>query len=275
MSALISVKNLTRVFDVSKPWLNRVIERLPRAHLTAVSDVSFEVPEKSVYALVGESGSGKSTIGKMVVGLLRPTSGAVEIDGVDLASSRDAGAVARVRADIQMIFQDPFASLNPRWRVRSIIEEPVAVRGGDTHGLAERLLEQVGLAAGDADKYPHEFSGGQRQRICIARALAVQPDLLIADESVSALDVSVQAQILELLAQMQKDLQFGLLFITHDLRVASRICDRIAVMQRGVIVEQGPAAELFANPRNPYTRELLSAVPGRDWQDRPCQGQQP
>ncbi len=268
MSALISVKNLTRVFDVSKPWLNRVIERLPRAHLTAVSDVSFEVPEKSVYALVGESGSGKSTIGKMVVGLLRPTSGAVEIDGVDLASSRDAGAVARVRADIQMIFQDPFASLNPRWRVRSIIEEPVAVRGGDTHGLAERLLEQVGLAAGDADKYPHEFSGGQRQRICIARALASGPRVIVCDEPTSALDVSVQAQVLNLMSDLREEFGLTYLFISHDLTVVQHMADVIGVLYLGRLVEEAPRDELFATPRHPYTQMLFAAAPRMDGFDR-------
>jgi peptide/nickel transport system ATP-binding protein len=264
MSALISVKNLTRVFDVSKPWLNRVIERLPKAHLTAVSDVSFEVPEKSVYALVGESGSGKSTIGKMVVGLLRPSSGAVEVDGVDLASSRDAGAVARVRADIQMIFQDPFASLNPRWRVRNIIEEPVAVQGGDTQGLAERLLEQVGLAAIDADKYPHEFSGGQRQRICIARALASEPRIIVCDEPTSALDVSVQAQVLNLMSDLREEFGLTYLFISHDLTVVQHMADVIGVLYLGRLVEEAPREELFTSPRHPYTQMLFAAAPRMD-----------
>ena len=191
MTALVKVARLTRVFDVSKPWLNRVIERLPRALLTAVSDVSFEVPERSVYALVGESGSGKSTIGKMVVGLLQPTEGHVEIEGVELARETDAAKVEAVRSDIRMIFQDPFASLNPRWKVRDIIAEPVAAKGGDISGLAERLLEQVGLSAEDAGKFPHEFSGGQRQRICIARALASEPRLIVCDEPTSALDLSL------------------------------------------------------------------------------------
>ncbi|MGX0901472.1 oligopeptide/dipeptide ABC transporter ATP-binding protein [Roseovarius sp. MBR-79] len=264
MSALISVKNLTRVFDVSKPWLNRVIERLPKAHLTAVSDVSFEVPEKSVYALVGESGSGKSTIGKMVVGLLRPSSGAVEVDGVDLANSHDTGAVARVRADIQMIFQDPFASLNPRWRVRSIIEEPVSVQGGDTQGLAERLLEQVGLAAIDADKYPHEFSGGQRQRICIARALASEPRIIVCDEPTSALDVSVQAQVLNLMSDLREEFGLTYLFISHDLTVVQHMADVIGVLYLGRLVEEAPREELFTSPRHPYTQMLFAAAPRMD-----------
>jgi len=217
---LVRVRHLTRVFDVSKPWLNRMIERLPKARLTAVSDVSFtaeagritaligpngagktttfnmvagalsptsgtvsfegraitsdvsfDIPARTIYALVGESGSGKSTIGKILVGLIPPSSGAVEIGGVDLHRSTDVAAIDRTRAAIQMIFQDPYASLNPRWRVRDIIAEPVRARGGATDGLAERLLEQVGLSAADAAKFPHEFSGGQRQRIAVARAM--------------------------------------------------------------------------------------------------------
>jgi peptide/nickel transport system ATP-binding protein len=264
MSALISVRNLTRVFDVSKPWLNRVIERLPKAHLTAVSDVSFEVPEKSVYALVGESGSGKSTIGKMVVGLLRPSGGVVEIEGVDLANSTDAEAIARVRSDIQMIFQDPYASLNPRWRVRAIIEEPVAVQGGATAGLAERLLTQVGLAAGDADKYPHEFSGGQRQRICIARALASEPRVIVCDEPTSALDVSVQAQVLNLMSDLREEFGLTYLFISHDLTVVQHMADVIGVLYLGRLVEEAPRDTLFATPRHPYTQMLFDAAPRMD-----------
>ena len=179
MSKLVKVRNLSRAFDVSAPWLNRVIERRPKAYLQAVSDVSFEIEEKSIYALVGESGSGKSTIGKIIVGLLAPSSGGVEIGGVNLASETDPAKIEQTRAGIQMIFQDPFASLNPRWRVRDIIIEPVAARGGNIAGLAERLLEQVGLSGADAAKYPHEFSGGQRQRICIARALASKPKFIV------------------------------------------------------------------------------------------------
>ena len=228
--SLVSVAGLSRVFDVSKPWLNRLLERLPKRHLVAVSDVSLEIPERTTYALVGESGSGKSTIGKMVVGLLNPTEGAVEIEGVDLAREEDAAKVAQVRTDIQMIFQDPFASLNPRWKVRHIIAEPVAARGGDTDGLAERLLQQVGLSALDADKFPHEFSGGQRQRICIARALASEPRLIVCDEPTSALDVSVQAQVLNLMTDLKEDLGLTYLFISHDLTVVRHMADRIGVL---------------------------------------------
>ncbi len=264
MSALVVVDRLTRVFDVSKPWLNRVIERLGKARLTAVSDVSFEVEERTVYALVGESGSGKSTIGKIVVGLLQPSDGSVKIEGVDLARETDPGKVERVRSDIQMIFQDPFASLNPRWKVREIIAEPVAARGGDAKGLAERLLEQVGLSAEDAGKFPHEFSGGQRQRICIARALASEPRLIVCDEPTSALDVSVQAQVLNLMSDLKDEFGLTYLFISHDLTVVHHMADRIGVLYLGRLVEEAEADSLFDDPKHPYTQMLLAAAPKMD-----------
>jgi peptide/nickel transport system ATP-binding protein len=267
--ALVSIRNLTRIFDVSKPWLNRMIERRPKALLTAVSDVSFEIEERTVYALVGESGSGKSTIGKMMVGLLGPSSGAVEIRGVDLARETDAQTIDAVRADIQMIFQDPFASLNPRWRVRDIIAEPVAARGGETAGLAEKLLEQVGLSARDAGKFPHEFSGGQRQRICIARALASEPKLIVCDEPTSALDVSVQAQVLNLMSDLKDEFGLTYLFISHDLTVVQHMADKIGVLYLGRLVEEAAPDALFDDPKHPYTQMLLAAAPqlgafGRD-----------
>jgi peptide/nickel transport system ATP-binding protein len=267
--ALVSIRNLTRIFDVSKPWLNRVIERRAKAFLTAVSDVSFEIEETQVYSLVGESGSGKSTIGKMLVGLLPPSDGHVEIRGVDLARETDAAKIDAVRADIQMIFQDPFASLNPRWRVRDIIAEPVAARGGDTQGLAEGLLEKVGLSARDAGKFPHEFSGGQRQRICIARALASEPKLIVCDEPTSALDVSVQAQVLNLMSDLKDDLGLTYLFISHDLTVVQHISDRVGVLYLGRLVEEASPDDLFDAPKHPYTQMLLAAAPqlgafGRD-----------
>ncbi|CTQ33220.1 ABC transporter ATP-binding protein [Jannaschia rubra] len=261
---LVSVKSLTRVFDVSKPWLNRLIERLPKRHLTAVSDVSFDIPERTTYALVGESGSGKSTIGKMVVGLLRPTSGHVEIGGVDLVTEKDRAAIDRVRSDIQMIFQDPFASLNPRWRVRDIIVEPVAARGGDTTGMAERLLEQVGLSADDVGKYPHQFSGGQRQRICVARALASEPKLIVCDEPTSALDVSVQAQVLNMMSDLKDEHGLTYLFISHDLTVVRHMADTIGVLYLGRLVEEAPPETLFTTPAHPYTAMLIDAAPRLD-----------
>ncbi|VCU61028.1 Oligopeptide transport ATP-binding protein OppF (TC 3.A.1.5.1) [Tritonibacter mobilis] len=262
--ALVSVKNLSRVFDVSKPWLNRVIEREPKAFLTAVSEVDFEVEPQTTYALVGESGSGKSTIGRMLVGLLNPSDGNVEIEGVDLANETDAAKVDAIRSDIQMIFQDPYASLNPRWRVRDIIVEPVAARGGKTDGLAERLLEQVGLSVKDAGKFPHEFSGGQRQRICIARALASEPRLIVCDEPTSALDVSVQSQVLNLMSDLKDNFGLTYVLITHDLTVVQHMADRIGVLYLGRLVEEGAPDELFERPKHPYTQMLLEAAPRMD-----------
>lgn len=275
---LVRIRNLTRVFDVSKPWLNRLIEQLPRAILTAVSDVSFEIPERQVYALVGESGSGKSTIGKIVVGLLNPSEGAVEVEGVDLSRETDNEKIERVRSDIQMIFQDPFASLNPRWKVRDIIAEPVAAKGGDTVGLAERLLEQVGLSADDAGKFPHEFSGGQRQRICIARALASEPKLIVCDEPTSALDVSVQAQVLNLMSDLKDEFGLTYLLISHDLTVVQHMADRIGVLYLGRLVEEADPKTLFQRPAHPYSQMLLAAAPRMDGFGReaePPQGEIP
>lgn len=261
MSALIQVENLIRDFDVSKPWLNRVIERVPKAKLRAVADVSFEIQERSVYALVGESGSGKSTIGRIIAGLVGASEGRVVIDGVDIA---EQGSTDAVRSELQMIFQDPYASLNPRWKVRDIIAEPVAVRGGQTKGLAERLLQQVGLSASDAGKFPHEFSGGQRQRICIARALASNPKIIICDEPTSALDVSVQSQVLNLMTDLREEMGLTYLFISHDLTVVRHMADRIGVLYLGSLVEEAPRDRLFDAPKHPYTRMLFDAAPRMD-----------
>ena len=261
MSALIRVENLVRDFDVSKPWLNRVIERLPKAKLRAVADVSFEIEERSVYALVGESGSGKSTIGRIIAGLIPASAGRVVIDGVDIV---DQGGPDAVRSELQMIFQDPYASLNPRWKVRDIIAEPVAVRGERTQGLAEKLLEQVGLSATDAGKFPHEFSGGQRQRICIARALASNPKIIICDEPTSALDVSVQSQVLNLMSDLREEMGLTYLFISHDLTVVRHMADRIGVLYLGSLVEEAPRDRLFDAPKHPYTRMLFDAAPRMD-----------
>jgi oligopeptide/dipeptide ABC transporter ATP-binding protein len=261
MSNIVSVKNLTRVFDVSKPWLNRVIERLPKRQLTAVSDASFEIPAGTTYALVGESGSGKSTIGKMVVGLLKPTAGTVEINGTNLFTETDEARIDTVRSDIQMIFQDPYASLNPRWKVRDIVVEPLVARGEVTDGMAEKLLTQVGLAATDADRFPHQFSGGQRQRICIARALASEPKLIVCDEPTSALDVSVQAQVLNLMSDLKDEFGLTYLFISHDLTVVQHMADTIGVLYLGRLVEEAAPDDLFANPKHPYTQMLLASAP--------------
>lgn len=264
MNAYVTVRGLTRIFDVSKPWLNRVLERRGKAFLTAVSEVDFEIEERTTYALVGESGSGKSTIGKMLVGLLNPTDGNVEVEGVNLVTEGSSEKVSSVRANIQMIFQDPYASLNPRWRVRDIICEPVALKGGDTKGLAEKLLEQVGLHASDAGKFPHEFSGGQRQRICIARSLASEPRLIVCDEPTSALDVSVQAQVLNLMSDLKEDLGLTYLLITHDLTVVKHMADRIGVLYLGRLVEEADPQTLFNDPKHPYTQMLLDAAPRMD-----------
>jgi peptide/nickel transport system ATP-binding protein len=235
--------------------------------VAAVNNVDLTLHGGETLGLVGESGSGKSTLAQCVIRLQEPTSGTIQIGGVDFASL-NTRALREARKRVQIIFQDPYTTLDPRQRVGDAIAEGPIIHGMGRREAVERakkLIQEVGLEPQAAVRYPHEFSGGQRQRLSIARALAVEPKLLIADESVSALDVSVQAQILELLSTMQARLGFAMLFITHDLRVASRICDRIAVMQHGRIVEEGRPAELFSNPRNPYTCDLLAAVPGRDW----------
>jgi peptide/nickel transport system ATP-binding protein len=247
---LLSLHGVSRDFDVSRPWLNRVLEREPRRFLRAVDQVSFAIEKGETLALVGESGCGKSTVARLIVGLYRPTEGRVEYAG----------------RRMQMIFQDPYASLNPRWRVRDVVAEPMRVLGLEKvpSRVAEKvahLLRQVGLAPEDGDKYPHEFSGGQRQRISIARALAGEPDLLVCDEPTSALDVSVQAQILNLMRDLQERLGLTYLFISHNLAVVSEVADRVGVMYLGRVVEMAPAATLFREPRHPYTRMLLDAVP--------------
>ena len=238
-----------------------------RPGMTALDGVSLEIRRGETLGLVGESGSGKSTLARCVVNLVRPDQGTVRFEGTDLRPlSRAEWAPYRRR--IQMVFQDPFASLNPRRRVGDIIAEgPVAhgVPRREARARAAELLRLVQLDPGAARRFPHEFSGGQRQRIGIARALAAEPELLIADEPVSALDVSVQAEILRLLESLKERLNLSMLFITHDLRVAAQVCDRVAVMQRGRIVEQGPVGSVFADPQHEYTRALLESVPGRDW----------
>ena len=266
---LVELDAIGRDFDVSKPWLNRVLEGEPRRILRAVDDVSLAIEKGETLALVGESGCGKSTIARLMVGLYRPTRGTMRFDGADLATP--AGAAHRRR--MQMIFQDPFASLNPRWRVRDIIAEPIRVLGllADEEAIRARvgeLLVQVRLAPEDAEKFPHEFSGGQRQRISIARALSGNPEFLVCDEPTSALDVSVQAQILNLMADLQESLGLTYLFISHNLAVVAHIADRVGVMYLGRLVELAPAEELFARPRHPYTRMLLDAIPDLEMSGR-------
>lgn len=261
---LVSVEKLTKIFDVSKPWLNRFFERLPKRKLTAVSEVSFEIIAGSTYALVGESGSGKSTIGKMLVGLLTPTSGTITIEGVRLDDHGDKRSLDKLRQDVQMIFQDPYASLNPRWRVRNIIAEPIVARKDPIGDIVERQLVQVGLAPEDASKFPHEFSGGQRQRIGVARALSSGPKLIVCDEPTSALDVSVQAQVLNLMSDLRNDLGLTYLFISHDLAVVRHMANRIGVLYLGKLMEEANTSDLFNSPLHPYTRMLLAAAPRID-----------
>ncbi|GJD79636.1 ABC transporter ATP-binding protein [Methylobacterium gregans] len=264
--AYVEVEDLRRVFDVSKPWLNRVIERAPRQTLKAVDGVGFTIRRGETFALVGESGSGKSTVARMVVGLLPPSAGEVRIADISMTDPRQAAARRRLRARIQMIFQDPYASMNPRWRVGAIIAEPIRAFNliqGEA-AIRERvgeLLRLVGLHPDDARKYPHEFSGGQRQRVAIARALASQAEFLVGDEPTSALDVSVQAQILNLMRDLQDRLGLTYLFISHNLAVVRHMATRIGVMYLGRLVEVGDKATIFGRPRHPYTRMLLDAVP--------------
>ncbi len=262
----VQVKDLRRVFDVSKPWLNRVLEGGEKQYLKAVDGVSFDIAKGETFALVGESGSGKSTVARMVVGLLPPTGGEVVIDGVSMSSKAALAERQRLRRRIQMIFQDPYASLNPRWQVDRIVAEPIrAFRLIESEKeITERvgeLLSLVGLHPADGRKYPHEFSGGQRQRVAIARALASNAEFIVCDEPTSALDVSVQAQILNLMRDLQDRLGLTYLFISHNLAVVRHMASRIGVMYLGRIVEISEGRELFAQPKHPYTRMLLDAVP--------------
>jgi len=266
---LVQVEGLSRVFDLSQRWLNRMLEGEGKVILTAVDGVDLSIRRGETYALVGESGSGKSTIAKMVVGLLPPTTGSVRIGGVDIWAERNAATQRRLRRRIQMIFQDPYASLNPRWRVGSIVAEPIrafdliADRRERENRVGE-LLSLVGLDRRDAGKFPHEFSGGQRQRIAIARALASNPEFIVCDEPTSALDVSVQAQVLNLLRDLQDQLGLTYLFISHNLAVVRHVASRVGVLYLGRLVEEAPGQALFTEPQHPYTRMLLDSVPDLD-----------
>ncbi len=262
--ALLQVQGLTRYFDVSKPWLNRVIERSEKQFLTATADVSFDIKRGETFALVGESGSGKSTIAKMIVGLLEPSAGKIVFDGQEM-NFQSGAAMRALRRRFQMIFQDPFASLNPRWHVGDIIAEPIRtfglMRGAAVMREVGRLLDVVGLSATDAAKFPHEFSGGQRQRIAIARALSSRPEFIVCDEPTSALDVSVQAQILNLMRDLQDEFGLTYLLISHDLSVVRHMSNRIGVLYLGRLVEVADGKKLFTDPQHPYSRMLLDAVP--------------
>jgi peptide/nickel transport system ATP-binding protein len=231
----------------------------------AVAGVSFDLARGETLGIVGESGSGKSTLGRCLVRLIEPDAGSIRIDGEE-TMGQSAAEMRIWRRRMQMVFQDPWGSLNPRTRIGRIVAEGPIAAGLSTRAALQKaadLLALVGLDASVIDRFPHEFSGGQRQRIGIARALALDPEIVIADEAVSALDVSIQAQVLRLLADLKRRLDLALIFITHDLRVAATICDRVAVMQQGTIVEMGPVAEVFGDPRHDYTRSLIAAIPGR------------
>ncbi|EEL43610.1 ABC transporter ATP-binding protein [Bacillus cereus] len=256
---LLQVRNLKQYFPIKKGILGRSI-----SYIKAVDDISFTVYEKETVSIVGESGCGKSTTGRAILRLDEATSGKIIFQDKDLLALNNS-AMRKVRKDLQVIFQDPFASLNPRQTVGSILEEAMAIQNvcpkGERKAKVIELLGKVGLPPDAVKRYPHEFSGGQRQRIGIARALAVNPKLIICDEAVSALDVSVQAQVLNLLKQLQQQYGLTYLFISHDLAVVRHISDRIIVMYLGTIVEIADKHSLFNNPQHPYTKALLSAIP--------------
>ncbi|MFC2968029.1 ABC transporter ATP-binding protein [Acidimangrovimonas pyrenivorans] len=258
---VLEVRELRKTYQTGGGFLR------PAREVKAIDGVSFAVAKGEVLGIVGESGSGKSTVGRAIVRLVEPDSGQILLDGRDM-NTLDPEALRAARRRVQMVFQDPYASLNPRKKIaQAITEGPIAAGTpkAEAEARALQLLETVGLDAGAADRFPHEFSGGQRQRIGIARALAMEPELIIADEAVSALDVSIQAQVLELLRDLRTRFELSLIFITHDLRVAAQLCDRIAVMRHGRLVEIGPVDAVFRNPQDDYTRNLLAAVPGADW----------
>ncbi|MGV2157639.1 ABC transporter ATP-binding protein [Rhizobium sp. 16-528-1A] len=253
---LLEIRNLTKTY-----WLRETALSAPKP-FRAVDDVSLVIPARSTVGLVGESGCGKSTLSRLVMRLMQPDSGAIEFEGHDLVSL-DHDRLRAARRDFALVFQNPYGSLNPRQTVTDLVAAPIDIhqRGRDREAAVARLLDAVGLPRDAMGRYPHEFSGGQRQRIVIARALALNPKLLICDEAVSALDVSVQAQVLNLLHDLQDEFDLTYLFISHDMSVVRHVSDTIAVMQKGKIVEIGPAAEVFDNPKEDYTRTLLSAVP--------------
>ena len=260
MSPLLEVADLVKHFPVKRGILiDREVDQV-----RAVDGISFEVEKGETLGLVGESGSGKSTACRAVLQLYRPTSGEVNFNGHDLTKARGDG-LRKLRREMQMIFQDPYASLNPRKRVGQIVGDPLKLQGvasgSDLRRQVQELLERVGLSSEHFNRYPHEFSGGQRQRIGIARALALKPKLVICDEPVSALDVSIQAQIINLLDDLQDELGLAYLFVAHDIGIVRHISDRIAVMNEGKIVEQGSADQVCEQPKHEYTKKLLAAVP--------------
>jgi peptide/nickel transport system ATP-binding protein len=263
---LIQANDLAMTFDVSPPWLNRVLEGKPRLLLHAVDGVSFTIERGKTLALVGESGCGKSTVARLLVGLYQPTRGHFSFGGQDVHAVLKSPQGHHLRRHIQMIFQDPYASLNPRWTVEDIVGEPLQEHGmiADPNARRDRvaeLLRSVGLNALDMAKFPHQFSGGQRQRISIARALGTEPEFLVCDEPTSALDVSVQAQVLNIMKDLQRERGLTYLFISHNLAVVRHVSDQVGVMYLGRLVELANKQTLFDRPRHPYTRMLLDAIP--------------
>ncbi len=264
--ALIRVEDLKVYYLVKGGIINHTV-----GHTKAVDGVSFSIMEGEILGLVGESGCGKSTIGRQLVGLERPTAGKIFFEGRDLSLLKK-GQMQKIRTQLQMVFQDPYSSLNPRRHIYEILSQPMLYHGISTRETVEkdmvRILDMVGLSRNVLGRYPHEFSGGQRQRIGIARALSLNPRFIVCDEPVSALDVSIQAQILNLLRSLQKELNLTLLFVGHGLGAVNYVSDRIAVMYLGKIVETGPAREIFRHPAHPYTRALIEAVPVPDPQEK-------
>jgi peptide/nickel transport system ATP-binding protein len=263
--SLVQGRDLEMYFDVSPSLLTRIIERRERVLLKAVNGLNFTIGRRETFSLVGESGCGKSTVARLAVGLYRPTSGSIRFDGIDLSTCNHK-ELRTIRSRMGMIFQDPYASLNSRWRVRDIIAEPIHLnspdkRYRDVRAEVDELLTLVKLTPQDGDKYPHEFSGGQRQRISIARALASNPEFIICDEPTSSVDVSVQAQILNLMSDLKDRLGLTYLFISHNLAVVNHMSDRVGVMYLGRLVEVADVEDLFLNPAHPYTRLLLETVP--------------
>jgi oligopeptide/dipeptide ABC transporter ATP-binding protein len=260
---LMEVRDLVKHFPIRKGLLQRQV-----GAVRAVDGVSFDVFRGETLGLVGESGCGKSTTARLLLRLMAPTSGSIKFNGDEIATLKTR-ALKDLRREMQMIFQDPYSSLNPRKTVGTIIQEPFAIHGlskgeGERKRAVQELMDRVGLNPEHYNRYPHEFSGGQRQRIGVARALALQPKVIVADEPVSALDVSIQAQILNLLRELQRDLGLTLIFIAHDLSVVRHMCDRVAVMYLGHVVEMASAEQLYSHPRMPYTGALMSAVPVPD-----------
>lgn len=263
--ALVQIRNLTKIYSLGGSLFDPGRARAQGGEIRAVDDVTLDIHSGETLGLVGESGSGKSTLGRCILRLIEPTSGSVVFNGRDVLNA-GAGELRRLRRDMQIIFQDPFGSLNPRMRVRDIITEPLRIHGinGSNASLIEQaaeLLSAVGLDASALARYPHEFSGGQRQRIGIARALGLHPKLIVCDEPVSALDVSVGAQIVNLLAQLQRDFSLTYLFISHSMPIVRYLATRIAVMYHGRIVELGVTEQITTKPAHPYTRSLLEATP--------------